>query len=236
MLAPLNPLTRILLAVGICIAAFISSDFIFLAALLTGSILLGVTGGHAKSTLKLLASLLAICAFLFILQLLFVRTGTPILALITTDGLRIATLVVLRLLCATMPLAIALMATTPTDLCNALVQKLRLPYKYAFTITTALRFIPVFTGEMRAIMEAQTARGLDFDTRNPLRKLRLMAPLCVPLLISSVARTDQAAMAAETRGIYLRSHRHGYKQYPFTIPDALAATATTTLVLTALLL
>ena len=70
-------------------------------------------------------------------------------------------------------------------------------------------------------IEAQKARGVEFDTKNPLRKLRLILPLCVPLLVSSVGRIEQNAMAAEVRGFYLRDRQSGFKQYPFATRDGL---------------
>ena len=94
------------------------------------------------------------------------------------------------------------------------VEVLHVPYRYAFTFTTALRFVPVFGQEMNAIMEAQTARGVEYDTKNPIKKLKLMLPLCVPLLISSVGKTDATALAAEQRGFYLRTRASSYKRYP----------------------
>ena len=91
---------------------------------------------------------------------------------------------------------------------------LHVPYRYAFTFTTALRFVPVFGQEMNAIMEAQTARGVEFDG-GVLKKVRLMMPLCVPLLVSSVRKTNSAAIAAEVRGFDLRTRESGFKEYPF---------------------
>ena len=41
-----------------------------------------------------------------------------------------------------------------------------------------------------------------------------MLPLCVPLLISSVGKTDATALAAEQRGFYLRTRASSYKRYP----------------------
>ena len=107
-----------------------------------------------------------------------------------------------------------LMVTKLNDLANACVEVLHVPYRYAFTFTTALRFVPVFGQEMNAIMEAQTARGVEYDTKNPIKKLKLMLPLCVPLLISSVGKTDATALAAEQRGFYLRTRASSYKRYP----------------------
>ena len=112
-----------------------------------------------------------------------------------------------------------LMVTRLTDLANACVEVLRVPYRYAFTFTTALRFVPVFSQEMNAIMEAQTARGVEYDTRNPIRKLQLMLPLCVPLLVSSVGRTEATALAAEQRGFYLRTRESSYRRYPLVARD-----------------
>lgn len=59
--------------------------------------------------------------------------------------------------------------------------------------------------DMKGIMEAQTARGVEFDAGGIVRKVRLMVPLCVPLLVSSVRKTNSAAIAAEVRGFNLRT-------------------------------
>ena len=112
-----------------------------------------------------------------------------------------------------------LTVTKLNDLANACVEKLHIPYRYAFTFTTALRFVPVFSQEMNAIMEAQTARGVEYDTKNPFKKMQLMLPLCVPLLVSSVGKTDATALAAEQRGFYLRNRESSYKRYPFAARD-----------------
>lgn len=215
----LNPITKIVVALGICVAAFLSDNFGFLGALLLVDVGIGLVGGIRKKTFRLLGGLVAVCVFLFILQILFIRAGTPVFLFVTDQGLRTAGLVVLRLITATMPLALMLALTPLNDMAGALVKVVHLPYKYAFTVTTALKFIPVFTDDMAAIMEAQTARGVEFDTRNPVRKLRLMLPLCAPLLITSVGRTEQAAMAAEVRGFYLRGRTSGVRSYPFRAVD-----------------
>ena len=121
----------------------------------------------------------------------------------------------LRLVVVCIPLALVLAVTRISDLTNALVKVLHLPYPYAFTLSTAIRFIPQFLEEMSGIMEAQTARGVAFDKARGLKKFSMILPLCAPLLISSVRRTDQTAAAAEIRGFRLRTRTSGYRQYPF---------------------
>ena len=68
-------------------------------------------------------------------------------------------------------------------------------------------------------MEAQTARGIEFDRGGIANKIRLMVPLCVPLLVSSVRKTNSAAIAAEVRGFNLRTRTSGYKEYPIRAAD-----------------
>ena len=81
--------------------------------------------------------------------------------------------------------------------------------------------LPVFMNDMAGIMEAQTARGVEFDG-GLVKKVRLMVPLCVPLLVSSVRKTNSAAIAAEVRGFNLRTRTSGYKDYPLHGEDFIA--------------
>ncbi len=219
----LNPVTKIFLTIVICIAAFLTDRLLFLAGLLAVDLLIGIVAGVANRTWNIFRGLLKIAAFLFLLQALLTRKGTPVFWIITDQGLLTAGKVVLRLVVVCMPLALVLAVTRITDLTNAMVQVMHVPYPYAFTLSTAIRFIPQFLEEMAGIMEAQTARGVAFDKARGLKKFSMILPLCAPLLISSVRRTDQTAVAAEARGFHLRTRTSGYKQYPFTGIDLGAA-------------
>lgn len=192
-----------------------------------GALLLGALGGVFDRAAGMLKGLLKLSVFLFVLQLLFVRTGAPLLSLppllVTDRGVMTGLRLVLRLIGATMPLALLLSVTQMSDLSGVLVQRLHVPYKYAFTLTTAIRFIPVFADSLSGIMEAQTARGVAFDTKNPFKKLGLILPLCMPLLISSVGRIHDTAAAAEMRGFTLRTRESQSRRYTFKSGDLFAA-------------
>ncbi len=218
----LNPVTKILLTIIICAAAFITDNPFCLIGLLAVDLLIGVLAGVAGRAWTILRGLLKIAVFLFLLQALLTRRGTPVFWIFTDEGLLTAGRVVLRLIVACMPLALVLAVTRISDLTNAMVEVLHVPYPYAFTLATAIRFIPQFLEEMNGIMEAQTARGVAFDQARGLKKFSMILPLCAPLLISSVRRTDQTAVAAEVRGFRLRTRTSGYKHYPFSRLDAAA--------------
>ena len=218
----LNPVTKLFLTVIICVSAFVTDNPFFLAGLLAVDLLIGFLAGVVKRTWSIFRGLLKIAVFLFVLQALLTRRGTPVLWFITDQGLLTAGRVVLRLIVVCMPLALVLAVTRISDLTNALVRVLHVPYQYAFTLATAIRFIPQFLEEMNGIMEAQTARGVAFDQARGLKKFSMILPLCAPLLITSVRRTEQTAVAAEVRGFRLRTRASGYKRYPFTALDAAA--------------
>jgi energy-coupling factor transport system permease protein len=218
----LNPITKILLALCVCVAAFVSDSIAFLAALLLINLAVGAAGRVFIRALKLLLGLGKVGVFLFVLQLLFIREGRVLFLFVTDEGVLTAARVVLRLIGACVPLALMLALTQMGDLTNALVKVAHIPYQYAFTLSTALRFIPLFMSEMAGIKEAQTARGVELDAAGFFRKMKLLLPLCVPLLMISVRKIDGAAVAAEVRGFHLRTRKSGYKAYPFRASDIAA--------------
>jgi energy-coupling factor transport system permease protein len=221
----LNPLTKLVLAFVLCASCFISGSLFFVLGIIVLNLLLAALGGVIRRSLRILFSLSRLSVVLFLAQVFFVREGEiivrfPFNIYITGPGLYFSLLFVCRLIAAAMPLTLMLSVTRMSDISNVLNRYLGIPYKYTFVLTTALRFIPLFSGEMAGIMEAQTARGVEFDTKNFFRKMRLILPLCVPLLISSVRKIEGGAISAELRGFNFRTRTSGYKRYPFTFGDA----------------
>ena len=215
----LNPVAKLALASGIIIATFLAASYPALVGLLVITLALGAYAGVFSRLASLLKVLLPLAAIMLVLQIIFVQGGERLVGFVTSEGLVTGSKACLRLLGVALPLVLVLTVTKLTDLANACVEILHVPYRYAFAFTTALRFVPLFGQEMNAIMEAQTARGVEYDTKNPIKKLQLMLPLCIPLLISSVGKTDATALAAEQRGFYLRTRESSYKRYPLQALD-----------------
>ncbi len=237
----LNPLSKMVVAFLICLSSFANNNIYFTIGIIAVNLLIAYLAQIFDKALSLLITLFKIGIVLFLLQVFFIRTGNTLLTLpfnlyITDIGLKFSILLVLRLVGATMPLVIILTVTRMSDLTNVMVQKLHIPYKYTFAFTTALRFIPIFENEMKGIIEAQTARGVEFDTKNPVKKLKLVLPLCVPLLISSVKRIEGSAISAELRGFNLRSRDSGYKTYGFIGMDYIAMLFSILLLLTSIII
>lgn len=226
----MHPLSKIFLSILICAAAFTSSNYFMLIGLIILNLALGLIGngnpncGLFKRTIGLFKGLFKMSIFLFILQILLVRRGNIVIPLgksfgITNEGIKVGLLLVLRLTAATLPLSIMISVTNLNDLANTMVKSLHIPYKYAFTLTSAIRFIPVFSSEMTGIIESQKARGVDFDVKNPFKKIGMILPLCFPLLLSSIRKIEFTATAAELRGFYLRNRNSCSKVYKYHFID-----------------
>lgn len=236
----MHPLTKLVAAFVVCVAAAVCQNHLFVAGLIVVQLAVSAACGCLRPCLKLVAALGTLALIVLVLQVLCVRTGDVLVQAgwlkITVDGLSSGVLVVLKVVCMVLPLTLAFMTTQLEDLTNELVEKWRLPYKYAFTVSTAIRFIPVFAEEMNGIMEAQRARGVQFDTGNIVKKVSLMIPLCVPLLISSVRKTDSIAIAAELRGFNLRTRTSAWKKQSFHARDAVMLLACVALLACGILL
>lgn len=220
----LNPLSKLVLAVFLSISCFVSNQIFFSLAIIFISLVIAKISGIAEKAFSMLKALAKLGIVLFIIQVLIAQNGSPMIPLpfslaITDKGAYFSALIVLRLIGATMPLGLLLSVTKMSDLSNVMVKKLHIPYQYAFAFTTAIRFIPIFANEMAGIMEAQTARGVEFDTKNVFKKMHLILPLCLPLLITSVKKIESGAISAELRGIQLRNKKSGYKNYPIKLMD-----------------
>ena len=230
----MHPLTKIFVAALLCASAFITSEFFYLLGIILFDILLGFVGegktgsGLFKRTLGIFRGLFKMSVFLFVLQILVIRRGDIVIPLgksfgITDIGIRNGLLLVLRLTGATLPLSVLISVINLNDLSNTMVKELHIPYKYAFTLTSAIRFIPVFSSEMSGIIESQKARGVDFDIKNPFKKLGMILPLCFPLLMGAVRKIEFTAKAAELRGFYFRTRQSCTRVYKHHLCDYLFA-------------
>lgn len=219
----MNPSVKLICAVLFAIACFVTSNLIFLACMLAIALALAFSCKLYKETAGLCKAVFAFSLILAIVILLTTPYGIELVPLpwgyIGTGSLLSALTVIVRLMAAAIPLFLVFYVTKMSDITNSAVKDLHVPYKYAFTFTSTVHFIPVFMNDMSGIMEAQTARGVEFDG-GIIKRIRLMVPLCVPLLVSSVRKTNSAAIAAEVRGFNLRTRKSGYKDYPVHASDA----------------
>ena len=132
------------------------------------------------------------------------------------------------LLLVLMPTVLTL-TSTPTELCDGLesllspLKKLRLPvHELALIMSIALRLIPTLIEETDKIMNAQKARGAQFESRNPFKKIKAMLPVLIPLFVASFRRADDLADAMDSRCYRGAKGRTRMKKLKFHVGDVIA--------------
>lgn len=94
-------------------------------------------------------------------------------------------------------------------------------HEIAMTISIALRFIPTLLDETDRIMKAQASRGVDFNGRNPFKKMGAVISLIIPLFVSAINRSEELSDAMEARGYDPRAKRSKYRKLIFSWRDAI---------------
>jgi energy-coupling factor transport system permease protein len=115
----------------------------------------------------------------------------------TLEGLRVALLFSARLLVGLGAATLLMMITRPDALMRALVER-GLPNQIAYIVVTTLQIVPTFQARAHAILDAQRSRGLETEGPLPVR-LRALAPLVGPLILSSLMEIEERAIALEAR-------------------------------------
>ncbi|MCJ7809737.1 MAG: energy-coupling factor transporter transmembrane protein EcfT [Desulfobulbaceae bacterium] len=103
----------------------------------------------------------------------------------------------------------------PQELGDSLRQ-MGVPYEFSFILTSSLRYVPLITGRMRCIADAQRSRGIDLRLR--LRIVPHFMALFMPLLVQAFVLAEQLAMAMEARGFSARG-RTFRRSYRISMPE-----------------
>jgi energy-coupling factor transport system permease protein len=204
----LNPLTKLLWSLTIMTLSFFFRDPLVLMGLFLSIVLVAYLAGILKEMLPAFKGLLLVAGLFILFQIWFIPNGKTILILIPGTGIgRITDQGLLgclgmgarmMVIAASFPV---LMGTTKIkDLVVVLVEKLKIPYTYAFMFVTSLRFIPTFMQEMDQIIQAQCSRAHRLDEQNFIKKFLSLCPLAIPLMVTSVKKAERLAISMETRG------------------------------------
>lgn len=125
---------------------------------------------------------------------------------ITWQGMRKALFMAMRLIYLIIGSSMLTYTTTPNQLTDAIekllkpLEKIRVPvHDFAMMMSLALRFIPILLEEANRIINAQTARGADFEEGKIWHRMRAMVSILVPLLVSATRRAYDLANAMEAR-------------------------------------
>ena len=208
----LDPRTKLIMLVVYIVALFMASGwvsygimFLFLASVVKISTI------PPKSILRGMKPLVMILVFTGVLNLFFtVGEGEPLIDFwiitVYSEGIIRAVFMMARILMLISCTFLLTYTTSPialTDGLEALMNPLKIikvpVHELSMMMCIALRFIPTLIEETDKIMNAQKARGADFESGSIIDRAKALVPILVPLFISAFRRADELATAMECR-------------------------------------
>ncbi|MCX8203006.1 MAG: energy-coupling factor transporter transmembrane protein EcfT [Nitrososphaeria archaeon] len=153
--------------------------------------------GAARRLLRTIRALSFFLAFVVLLNALgFITQGMNPLsrefALLNASQL-------MRFVAAIVSFSFFLLTVSPEAMA-ATLRSLRMPQDYAFAMTAAIRFAPLFLEEIQEVIDSQRLRGVDYTTRNPVKRFRNYVRAFVPVVINALKRSFEMAEALEVKG------------------------------------
>lgn len=121
------------------------------------------------------------------------------------------------------------LTTTPLSLADGIesglapLKRFKVPvHEIGLMLSMSLRFVPTLMDDTTRIMNAQRARGVDFNEGNLIQKVKSVIPILIPLFASSFKRADALATAMEARGYQGGEGRTKYRILAWKWADTVA--------------
>ncbi len=208
----LDPRMKVIVSVIFIVAVFFAKNiFSFSLLLFFTAIMVAVSGIKLSVILKGVKPIMFIVAFTAVINLFWTRGEVLLLSFgiisIYLEGVVTAVFMIIRIVALLIGTSLFLSYTTsPIALTDALerlmkpLKKINVPvHEFTMMMTIALRFIPTLVEETEKIINAQKARGADFESGNILKRAKALIPILIPLFISAFRRADELAVAMECR-------------------------------------
>ena len=207
----LDPRTKLIVLVVYMVTLFVASGWVSYGVLLLFLLtVIKISAIPGKSIVRGMKPLVMILVFTGVLNLFFNKDGRVLVDFwgitITTGGAERAAFMLVRILMLVTATFLLTYTTSPIELTDAIevlmgpLKKIKVPvHEIAMMMTIALRFIPTLIEETDKIMNAQKARGADFESGNILARAKALIPILIPLFVSAFRRADELALAMECR-------------------------------------
>ncbi len=229
-----DPRLKIVFLIAYIVAVFLAKNFYALGACAFVFLLMAAFSGvPLKSLLRSVKAVLFLLAFTSLLNLFF-HTGETVLwqwwiIKISKEAIYFTVFFAVRLFLLVLGSAVLTLTTTPVALTDGIesllapLKVIRFPvHELALIMSIALRFIPILTDETGRIMNAQKARGADFETGGLFKRVKAIIPILIPLLISAFRRADELGDAMDARCYSGSKVRTKYKKLTFGWRDGVA--------------
>ena len=119
-----------------------------------------------------------------------------------------------------LPLAVLFISTTNPSELAASLNSIGIPYKVAYSVSLALRYIPDIQKDYHDISQAQQARGIELGKGvSLLKRLKNAINILFPLILVSINRIDTISNAMDLRCFGKKKKRTWYMKKNFSYKD-----------------
>ncbi len=139
---------------------------------------------------------------------------------VAVESLNMALALGLRVLVFVTASLLFITTTDPTDFAVSLAQNLRVPYRFAYGVLVAHRFLPLLRRELELIRLAHRVRGVG-EGRGWRGRWERWRRYAVPLLAAALRKSERTALAMDARGFGAGPRRTYYRQMPLRWRDGL---------------
>ncbi|TMR24789.1 energy-coupling factor transporter transmembrane protein EcfT [Nonomuraea turkmeniaca] len=208
-LARLNPLAKIAATLPAMLFLLLVRDPWTPGLFAVAAVALAWAAGGVRPRWSLIVIPAALAWFTLLFALLaaeHVTAGTPVVVLgLRAGALEYGLATTLRMLALLSLALLGGVGTTGPDLVRALVQNLRVPYRFAYGALAALRFVPRFRHELEVITAAHRVRGVTGG------RVRRTGRMLIPLQASAIRHAERVSLAMDARAFGAhptRTERH----------------------------
>ena len=206
----LYPLTKLYLALALIISAFIIPSHIYdYSMIIICGIIVSFENKLKTYSKRIFLSLFWLFTAIFIIQSLFIPAGEVWLKFgfisVYKEGVMKAIGLTSKLTAIVSALTMLTLITPVKDFTLALEKKGLNP-KAAFILMLTLQTIPEMKKQADVIMDSQKARGIETEG-NVFVRAKALIPIFIPLVLSSIANTEERAITLEARGFSVGEKR-----------------------------
>ena len=229
----LDPRSKLLSMMLLILIVFWANNSITnLILFIATGIFIALSGVSISFFIQGLKSMFFLIAFTTLFQFFFISSGNVIFEFwfvrITDYALQQAGIIFCRFVLIIFFSTLLTLTTMPLSLASAVegllspLKKVKVPvHEIGLMLSMSLRFVPTLMDDTTRIMNAQKARGVDFDEGSIVQKVKALIPILIPLFATSLKRADSLAIAMEARGYQGGKGRSQYRQLKWSFKDTL---------------
>lgn len=227
----LDPRTKLLSTFGLMIGLlFIDTIWGYIFACVVVTLLIIISKISILEIIKSFKNIIYILLFSCIFHVFFTSGENIVLKIgniyIYDSGIYSAIEMIIKIILLLAVTTLLTLTTKPFEISLGLetllspLKKIKMPIQeFSLMVSITLRFIPTILNEVNTIIQAQRARGAEFEERNIFKRIYNYSLIIVPLLVSTLNRCDNLTLAIEARAYNCGIDRVNFRKLKYNLTD-----------------